>query len=108
MVRNSKEKEIMDKIRRASDLEVELVWLPKIMENQTNEEKDKLATTVNNGLGLNMRDAPFVTSIYNQVVSGKHLSFTQANILRIILVKYKKQYVRMMNNGKEEIQLRKV
>ncbi len=94
-----KEKEIADKIRRASDLEVELVWLPKIMKNQTDEEKDKLATTVNNGLGLNITDAPFVTSLYNQVKSGKHLSGCQANILRRVLVKYKRQYLRMVNNN---------
>ena len=105
---NQKEKEIVDKIRRSSDLEVELVWLPKIMGNQTNEEKDRLATTVCNGIGLSMGDAPYVTSCYDQVKSGKHLSRCQADVLRGILVKYKRQYSWMVYDEKEEVQLQEV
>lgn len=88
--------EISKKIREASALELELVWLPKIVENQTDDEKQKLCTTTRNGTGLNMADAPYVTSVYNKVKSGAHLSDKQVDVLRNILSKYRRQYMRMM------------
>ena len=95
--------EIMKKISEASALELELVWLPKIISNQTDDEKEKLCTTTKNSTGLNMCDAPYVTSLYNKVKSGIHLSERQTDNLRKILPKYKRQYRRMMNNGKKEV-----
>lgn len=100
--------EIAKKISNASALEFELVWLPKIIENQTDDEKQKLCTTAKNGSGLNMTDAPYVTHIYNKVKSGVHLSERQADVLRKILPKYKRQYARMMTNGKKEVQLQEI
>lgn len=88
--------EIAKKISEASTLELELIWIPKIIENQTDDEKQKLCTTAKNGSGLNMTDAPYVTSLYNKVKSGVHLSDRQADVLRKILPKYKRQYMRMM------------
>ncbi len=88
--------EITKKISEASALELELVWLPKIVENQTDDEKQKLCTTTRNGTGLNAMDAYYVTSLYNRVKAGGHLSDKQADVLRKILPKYKRQYMRMM------------
>jgi hypothetical protein len=93
--------EIVKKISEASALELELVWLPKIIDNQTDDEKSKLCTTAKNGTGLNMTDAPYVTSVYNKVKSGGHLSDKQVDVLRKILPKYKRQYARMVNKDIE-------
>ena len=96
-------------IKKASVLELEIVYLPLIMERQTWEEKAQEATKENNGVGLNGVDAKFVTSVFKQVRAEKHLSFKQAASLRKVLVKYAGQYVdiaeenkvRMMQNGAE-------
>lgn len=82
-------------IEKASDLEIELVWLPKIVGNQTDDEIEKLNSVLDNKIGLNARDAPFVTSVYLRILSGEHLSSGQASILREILPKYWRQFVRM-------------
>jgi len=94
--------EIAKKISEASVIEMELVWLSKIMGNQTDEEMQKHAAIEDNRIGLNGTDAPYVTSLYDQVRSGKHLSEKQVTILRRILPKYKRQYYRMMKNGKQK------
>lgn len=91
-------KEIKKKISEASDIELELVWLPKIMMNQTSDEKQKLDTISDNGVGLNKADSYVVTAIYNDMKKGNHLSYWQANKLRKLLPKYSRQYKRMMNN----------
>lgn len=88
--------EIAKKISEASVLELELIWIPKIVENQTNDEKQRLCTTAKNGTGLNMTDAPYVTSLYYKIRSGIHLSERQADALRKMLPKYRRQYARMM------------
>lgn len=100
--------EIAKRISKASAYEFELVWLPRIIENQTDDEKQKLCTTMKNSTGLNMSDAPYVTSIYNRVKAGGHLSDKQVDILRRILSKYRRQYARMMNDGEKKVQLQEV
>ncbi len=94
--------EIAKKISEASSIEMELVWIPKIMGNQTSDEVEKLTTNKNNGIGLNKGDSYYVTRLYNQVKSGGHLSDRQTAILRKILPKYKKQYRRMVGCVKHE------
>lgn len=89
------ELDLKDKIANATTLEVELVWLPKIMRNQTEEEIDNECTKFDNKLGLNGRDAPIVTSMYKKVKSGKHLTDNQASCLRKILPKYWRQYAKI-------------
>ena len=84
--------EIEKKISSASIPELELVWLPKIIENQTEGEMKKFATVLDNGIGLNRSDAPYATRLYYQVKSGKHLDNIQADRLRKMLPKYKRQY----------------
>lgn len=91
-------KELRKKISEAPDYELELVWLPKIMGGQTDDEKQKLDTVTNNGVGLNKADSYTVTSIYNNIKRGNHLSYWQANKLRKLLPKYARQYMRMMDN----------
>lgn len=95
--------EIVKKISEASALELELIWIPRIVENQTDDEKNKLCTTKKNGTGLNMADAPFVTSVYNKIKSGNHLSERQADLIRKILPKYKRQYMRMIKSVNNDI-----
>lgn len=86
------------KISNASNIELELVWLPRIMDNQTDDEKSSKNTIERNRIGLTCFDAPFVTSMYSKVKAGKHISDVQADKLRGILVKYKRQYFRMMKS----------
>lgn len=90
-----KELDLKDKIANATTLEVELVWLPKIMQNQTDEELEEEHTKFDNKLGLNGRDAPIVTSMYKRMKSGKHLTDNQASCLRKILPKYWRQYLKL-------------
>jgi hypothetical protein len=94
--------EISDKIRNASVIEMELVWLPRIMDNQTNDEKEYRSTFYNNGIGLNGADASYVTSVWCKIKSGYHLTDAQLCILRKILPKYRRQFARMMKNGIEK------
>lgn len=86
---------LKDKIANATTLEVELVWLPKIIQNQTEEELEEEHTKFDNKLGLNGIDAPIVTSMYKRVMSGKHLTDNQATCLKKILPKYWRQYTKL-------------
>lgn len=90
---------IQEMIKNASDLELELVWIPKIMERQTYDEVMIEATKEKNNIGLNGRDAPIVSSIHKQIKDGKHLSPRQADYIRRALVKYSGQYLSMTNGG---------
>lgn len=94
--------EISKKISEATAMELELVWLPRIMGNQTDDEKSKLDSIYKNGVGLNGVDACYVTSVWNKVKSGKHLTDTQVMLLRKLLPKYRKQFRIMMNNRVKE------
>ena len=90
---------VQEMINKASDLELELVWIPRIMERQTYDEVVTEATKEKNNIGLNGRDAPIVSSIYRQIKEEKHLSPRQADYLRRALVKYSGQYLSMMNGA---------
>jgi hypothetical protein len=79
-------------INKASHFELELVWIPKIMRNQTHDEVRDERTEEYNGIGLNGVDATFVTSVFKQIQAGKHLSFKQAESLKKMLPKYWRQY----------------
>lgn len=92
--------EIQSMIVNASDLEMELVWLPKIMGNQTDDEVDKRATLSDNKIGLTGGDAPFVTAYWMRLQRGVHLTHSQVEVLKCVLPKYWRQFARMMNNGK--------
>lgn len=84
---------IKEMISNATSIELELFYLPKIMANQTfNEQEDKDAYYRNNK-GLNKIDAPYITSLYNNIKCGFHLNEFQVIYLRRVLKKYWKQYI---------------
>jgi len=92
-------------IDNATSLELELVWIPKIMRNQTYDELAAGETIRNNGIGLSGVDGAFISDIYNQVIAGKHMSDKQATATRKILRKYHKQYSDMMPAREANLQL---
>lgn len=88
------DKETVQKmIEKASTLELELFWVPKIMRNQTSEELDARQTIEHNNVGLNGVDARFMSSVYEQIIKGKHMSMKQESAVKKTLYKYWKQYI---------------
>ena len=83
---------IKEIIKNASALELELIWIPKIMKNQTVDEIYTGQTTEINEVGLSGYDAPFITDIYDQIQEGNHLTNNQKIAVVNILPKYWKQY----------------
>lgn len=96
MTKKQDKKELRDKIRRmiqkASPLEFELIWIPKIMVFQLDNEKELKDTTEKNGEGLSKADAYPVTKLYNRIQKGGHISQEEADNLKTRLPKYWKQY----------------
>ena len=86
---------IKEKISKATGLELELVWIPKIMQNQTADEVQAQDTIECNGKGLNGRDAPFISDLATRIATSGHLTPNQAQAVRRILPKYAGQYVSM-------------
>ena len=93
---NMNKNRIREMIEKAVPLEIELMWIPRIMERQTASEIAIEATREKNMVGLNGRDAPFVTSIFHQIQDGKHLTIKQIASIKKILPKYAGQYLQMM------------
>jgi len=89
----------------ATPLELELVWLPRIMRNPTYDELQAGETIRNNGIGLSGVDGTFISDIYKQVIAGKHMSEKQASAARKILRKYWRQYADMMPAREANAQL---
>lgn len=87
---------VQEMISKASSLELELVWIPRIMERQTHDEVMSESTREKNNVGLNGRDAPYITSLMNQINAGKHLSPKQVIAVKKILPKYAGQYLSIM------------
>ncbi|MBC2746239.1 MAG: hypothetical protein HF975_04385 [ANME-2 cluster archaeon] len=90
------EPEIKTQVSQASGHELELVWIPKIMEHQTQDEEISESTIELNGKGLNAFDAGLITSLYHQVQAGNHLTPKQVSAARKVLPKYAGQYRQMM------------
>ena len=88
--------QIKDKISQASGPEMELVWIPEIMKNQTRDEQACGMTIEVNHVGLNAYDADLITSLSRQVTSGDHLTIKQLSAARKVLPKYAAQYQAMM------------
>ena len=88
-------------IAKASPLELELVWIPKIVKLQTDTEVHREDTEEKNGVGLSAYDAPFITSIYHRIEAGNHLSFKMEAAVKKALPKYWKQYAGMMSFNEE-------
>jgi len=96
-IKQDKEK-VQGMVDKASALELELVWIPKIMARQTYEEVRREDTFETNKVGLSGYDGRFISEIYNRLKSGSHLSENQAVAIRRVLRKYWKQYLFMMNS----------
>lgn len=58
---------IQGMIDKTSALELELVWIPRIMERQTDQEIDANKTIEHNDVGLNGVDAVFISDIFDKV-----------------------------------------
>jgi len=95
---------IQSQIDNASSLELELVWLPRIMKNQTRNEMGLGVAIESNGIGLSKFDVPFISDIYKQVRHGQHLSEGQARACRRVLRKYWGQYAQMQQSPIKSIQ----
>lgn len=86
-------------VEKASALELELVWIPKIMAKQTEVEVRQGETIEHNLVGLSGVDGKFISDIHSQILRGKHLSEGQAKAVRRVLKKYWKQYLGMMTRS---------
>lgn len=93
---DAKKAKVKEMIGKASALELELVWIPKIMERQTWAEVAANQTNENNGAGLNGHDAEYITNLFKQIRAGKHLTEKQAAAASKALGKYAGQYASMM------------
>jgi len=100
-----KKQHIRALIDKASALEIELVWMPRIMSNQTDLEKCRGDTIERNSIGLSGVDGPFISDVYDQVRCGKHLSYKQVMSVRRVLKKYWKQFFEMMNKKTKQTEL---
>lgn len=82
-------------ILKASIDDIEQIFIPRIVERQTTSERIGKKTIEQNHIGLNQKDAPFITSLYKQIKEGKYLTEKQINAARKVLSKYWKQYLEM-------------
>jgi len=81
-----KKQHIRTLIDKASALEIEIVWMPRIMANQTDLEQIKGDTIERNSIGLSGVDGAFISDVYEQVRSGKHLSGGQDQAVKKVLM----------------------
>jgi len=93
-----KKQHIRALIDKASALEIEIVWMPRIMSNQTDLEKCRGDTIERNSIGLSGVDGAFISDVYEQVRGGKHLSGGQEQAVKRVLKKYWRQYANMMHD----------
>lgn len=71
----------------------------RMVDLQTEEEKNVGATLSSNGVGLNAFDAEIVTNIVKWHLDGKRLSNKQSDALRRIMPKYASQLFRIVNDA---------
>lgn len=91
---------IKEMISNASSLELELIWIPRIMKNQTCGEIESNRTLEYNGTGLNGCDAHSISFYYQMIQKGYHLREDQAEDARKKLAKYSRQYVEQIEMEK--------
>jgi hypothetical protein len=82
-------------IAKATPAEIEIIFIPRIMANQTEDEISTFETRHNNSMGLNAFDAKTITNYFKIVKSGRHLSEEQVEKAKIKLIKYAGQYAAM-------------
>lgn len=84
--------DVRKKIEEAQWYEMEILWIPKIMQWKTDDEKTDRTTKHQNGAGLNSCDAGKISWYFNLINKGHHLNEEQLNDAKKRLVKYRKQY----------------
>ena len=84
-------------IRSSSDIELELVWIPRMMERQEEDEVSRMDTQDRNGRGLNRADAWPITRAFKRIQEGGHLYENEPEDIRSRLLKYWKQYSSIAN-----------
>lgn len=89
--------EIQEMIKSASDIELELVWIPRMMERQVEDEVQHMETHDKNGVGLNRADAWPITRAYKRIQKGGHLYGDEPKDIKNRLLKYWKQYSSLKN-----------
>lgn len=94
-------KHIQDMIANAPAAELQLIWIPRMMERQLEEEQDYNATVERNGYGLNKADAYPITRMYKRTQKGGLLTEEEVEDLHTRLLKYWKQYYDMMTTKEE-------
>ena len=88
---------IQEMIKSASNIELELVWIPRMMERQVEEEVQQMETHDRNGVGLNRADAWPITRAYKRIQKGGHLYGDEPKDIKNRLLKYWKQYSSIAN-----------
>ena len=88
---------IQGMIKLASDIELELVWIPRMMERQMEEEVEQMDTQDRNGVGLNRADAWPITRAFKRIQEGGHLYGDESEDIKNRLLKYWKQYSSITN-----------
>ena len=82
-------------------LKTDIRWLLKgvvaIYNLQTFEEQASGNTIKGNGVGFNSADAPFLTSIAEQILADKFLTEKQINAVRKAMIKYSGQLTALAN-----------
>jgi hypothetical protein len=66
-----------------------------IYRGQTDDEQRRGVTVEDNGIGFNGSDAPFMSSLAKQVLSGRKLSQKQCRYARTIMYKYADQLLKI-------------
>jgi hypothetical protein len=72
-----------------------------LYERQTEDEKDAMSTMEENGAGFNGFDAEFLSSLAEQVLSGKFLSENQIKAAQKKIGKYSQQLLDIALSKKE-------
>lgn len=102
MVRRSKEQiqkdntqieKISEALKNASEVEMRKIFIPLIMERQTEGEKQSKLTSQKNSKGLSAAHAPQITLYFDLINKGYKLFPIQVRTAKRILSHYEKQYL---------------
>jgi hypothetical protein len=87
---------LAERLRTTTNLEFLKRALLRLYGRQTDDEKNVGTTQYLNRVGFTAADAPYLTSIAEQLQRGRPLSEKQAAALRRILPKYKRQLLEII------------
>ncbi len=69
---------------------------------QTQEEKNKLGTIINNGVGFGSFDSEFLSSIAEKILRKQKLSNKETILVQAKMMKYAGQLAKLSNQGIKE------